>query len=779
MSYNGSGTFNINTAGQPVVTGTTITSTAFNLLTADLATGLSTALTKDGQTTPTANIPMGSFKLTGLGAGTAATDAAQYGQLQAGATTIATVTGTDTYVGTLTPAIAAYATGNLFSFVAPNTNTGAATINLNSLGAKNITKQGTTALIAGDIASGRVHLIEYDGTRFQLINPASSTGTGAEVFATSPTLVTPALGTPSSLVLTNATGLPNAGLVNSSITIGGTAIALGGSSNTLANDITIYGVTVGRGAGAIATNTAVGSSALAANTSGSVNTAIGYQAALSNTTGAYNTAVGYQSLKTNTTGTDNSAFGFGALTANTTGGSNVAVGESALGSNTTASFSTAVGFSAGSANTATALTAFGYQAGQGNTTGTYNTFIGGRDNDGYSPGYSTVTGGSLVAVGAGVLGLNTSGANSTGVGFQALRNNTTGDRNVAIGQSALYSNTTASANVAVGDHALQSNTTALYNVAVGTYSLGANTTGAYDVALGGEALRYNTTGGYVTAIGYKAGYSNTTGDYNTSISSGSNYSNTTGASNIAIGHNSGYSKTTGNANVLIGNGAGYSLTTGSYNTFIGPCYQGVSTASGDAMTTGSKNVIIGNYSGNQNALDIRTSSNRIILSDGDGIIAISCDLTSADPTTRITSSNSHTLGTARLVVQDKGNNLIDFYTGSKIGSITTNGTITIYNTTSDYRLKTVVGAVSNSGSRIDALKPIDYIWTEGGQQARGFLAHEFQEVYADSVAGTKDAVDAKGDPIYQQMQAGSSEVIADLVAEIQSLRKRLANAGIA
>jgi hypothetical protein len=176
MSYNGSGTFNINTAGQPVVTGTIISSTAFNALTSDLATGLTTALTKDGQTTPTANIPMGTYKITGLGAGTNATDAAQYGQLQAGATTIATVTGTDTLTGTLTPAIAAYATGNLFSFVAANTNTGAATINLNSLGAKSITKQGTTALSAGDILSGQVHLIEYDGTRFQLLNPTILNG---------------------------------------------------------------------------------------------------------------------------------------------------------------------------------------------------------------------------------------------------------------------------------------------------------------------------------------------------------------------------------------------------------------------------------------------------------------------------------------------------------------------------------------------------------------------------------------------------------------------------
>ena len=56
MSYNGSGTFNINSTGQPVVAGTVITASAFNALTADLATGLTTAITKDGQTTTTARI---------------------------------------------------------------------------------------------------------------------------------------------------------------------------------------------------------------------------------------------------------------------------------------------------------------------------------------------------------------------------------------------------------------------------------------------------------------------------------------------------------------------------------------------------------------------------------------------------------------------------------------------------------------------------------------------------------------------------------------------------
>ena len=175
MSYNGSGTFQINTAGQPVVTGTVISSTAFNALTSDLATGLSTALTKDGQTTVTANIPMSNFKITGLGAATATADAVRFSQLQGSADKLLTVTGTDTYVATASPAATAYTAGNIFSFVVPNTNTGAATINIDGLGAKSITRTGSTALVAGDMIANQIVLIEYDGTRFQLLNGNSFT----------------------------------------------------------------------------------------------------------------------------------------------------------------------------------------------------------------------------------------------------------------------------------------------------------------------------------------------------------------------------------------------------------------------------------------------------------------------------------------------------------------------------------------------------------------------------------------------------------------------------
>lgn len=181
MSFNGSGTFVINSTGQPVVTGTVISSTAFNALTADLATGLSTTMTKDGQTTATANIPMGTFKFTGLGAGSAATDSATISQVQSSFGSFMTVTGTDTITATVSPALTAYTAGQMFAFVAANTNTGAVTININSLGAKAITKTGNTALSAGDLTANYLFVIVYDGTQFQVVGVSATTFTNLTI----------------------------------------------------------------------------------------------------------------------------------------------------------------------------------------------------------------------------------------------------------------------------------------------------------------------------------------------------------------------------------------------------------------------------------------------------------------------------------------------------------------------------------------------------------------------------------------------------------------------
>jgi len=81
MPFNGSGTYSL-PAGNPVVTGTTISSTTTNNTNSDIATALTNCLTRDGQSTPSANLPMNSKKLTGLAAGTTAGDSVRYEQIQ-------------------------------------------------------------------------------------------------------------------------------------------------------------------------------------------------------------------------------------------------------------------------------------------------------------------------------------------------------------------------------------------------------------------------------------------------------------------------------------------------------------------------------------------------------------------------------------------------------------------------------------------------------------------------------------------------------------------------
>jgi len=194
------------------------------------------------------------------------------------------------------------------------------------------------------------------------------------------------------------------------------SVDLGNSSSRfkdlyLSNTAYINGITVGRGAGAVSTNTAVGASALAANTSGDNNTAVGYQAGYSNTTGSILTAFGYKAGYT-FNGTDSVFLG------------------SYAGYSASSGSNTIVGSSAGYYVTGTANTAFGYAAlsyASSGASGNYNTAIGHQ---------------SLQA--------NTTASNNTAVGYQALYSNTTGGSNVANGQSALYYNTTGSGNIGIG-----------------------------------------------------------------------------------------------------------------------------------------------------------------------------------------------------------------------------------------------------------------------------------------------------------------------------------------
>ncbi len=408
----------------------------------------------------------------------------------------------------------------------------------------------------------------------------------------------------------------------------------------------INNLTVGRGAGDIATNTAVGSVALNSNTTGDSNTANGYQALYFNTTGIQNTANGLQALFSNTEGINNTANGLQALYSNTTGNYNVANGSFALYSNITGINNTATGVqvlyynTTGSNNTAT-----GRDALLSNTTGNSNTA------NGYRALYSNTTGSNNTANGLQALYFNSTGNYNTANGRDALYFNTTGDNNTANGYQALYQSgktvtagsfvvgvsytiqTTGSTdftligaannnpgtvftatgvgtgtgtaasntdnNTANGSFALFSNTTGSYNVANGYQALYSNTIGIQNTANGVNALYFNSTGSYNVANGYQALYSNTTGFQNTANGFWALYSNTTGTNNTANGLNALYNNIIGIQNTANGVNALYSNTTGNYNTANG--YQSLrSNTTADNNVANGYQALYSNTTGNSN-----------------------------------------------------------------------------------------------------------------------------------------------------------------------------------
>jgi hypothetical protein len=217
--------------------------------------------------------------------------------------------------------------------------------------------------------------------------------------------------------------------------------------------------------------------------------------------------------------------------------------------------------------------------------------------------------------------------NNTAIGYQTLIANTSGYQNTALGDRALTATTTGTRNTGLGYVALASNTTGASNTAIGNGAAYTNSTGGSNIAIGDNALFSNTTASNNTAVGYQAGYANTTGTENTYIGRNAGAAITTTGRNTIVGYSAGNGAATGDRITAFGHLAG-SVCTGSFNTFLGGSagrdqtsgtgnsYIGES--AGYLMTTGSKNTILGAYGGNSNSLDIRTASNYIVLSDGDG-----------------------------------------------------------------------------------------------------------------------------------------------------------------
>ncbi len=178
MARNGSGVYSL-PAGNPVTTGTVISSTWANTTLNDIGNAMTASLAYDGQTTPVANLPMGGYIHTNVGNALARTSYPSAGQVQDGTLAYLTgISGTDTIVATAPLSMTSYATGQTFRFIAAGANTTTSvTLNINGIGAKNITKNGTTALAIGDIVSGSIVEVTYDGTEFQISSQVVSFST--------------------------------------------------------------------------------------------------------------------------------------------------------------------------------------------------------------------------------------------------------------------------------------------------------------------------------------------------------------------------------------------------------------------------------------------------------------------------------------------------------------------------------------------------------------------------------------------------------------------------
>ena len=172
MAFNGSGTYNL-PAGNPVVTGTTISSSTTNTTNSDIATALTNCITRDGQSTPSANLPMNANKLTGLAAGTAAGDSVRYEQvlLLAGGT----MTGSVTLV---TPVLGTPSSGSLSSC------TDAIAYGIKSA-TTTVSVSGATAPTAGQA------LIATSSTAATWQTPSAGGFTAMQVFTSSGTFTIP------------------------------------------------------------------------------------------------------------------------------------------------------------------------------------------------------------------------------------------------------------------------------------------------------------------------------------------------------------------------------------------------------------------------------------------------------------------------------------------------------------------------------------------------------------------------------------------------------------
>jgi len=177
MARDGSGNYSL-PALNPVVTGTAVSSTWANNTMNDVATALTNSLAKNGETVPSANLPMGTFRHTNVGDASSRLHYGATGQIQDNDfNVVASVSGTNSVTGALSPAITSYSAGMMVVITPANNNTTATTLGLNGLTALDIFKDDGDALASGDLVAGvpAFLILDSGADDWYLQNPQSAT----------------------------------------------------------------------------------------------------------------------------------------------------------------------------------------------------------------------------------------------------------------------------------------------------------------------------------------------------------------------------------------------------------------------------------------------------------------------------------------------------------------------------------------------------------------------------------------------------------------------------
>jgi len=187
-------------------------------------------------------------------------------------------------------------------------------------------------------------------------------------------------------------------------------------------------------------------------------------------------------------------------------------------------------------------------------------------------------------------------------------------------------------------------------------------------------------------------------------------------------------------------------------------------------------------------LDIRTSDNNVVLSDGDGNPRLLIDTAGrayfnqgsskfsgqAGLVSTTASANHQCFSAANEATS--GTRYFHYFligtSHTNVGSITSTGSSTSFNTTSDHRLKENVADLTGATTRLKQLEPKRFNFiADADTTVDGFLAHEVQSVVPEAITGTHNEVDDDGNPVYQGID--QSKLVPLLVATIKELEARI------